>query len=601
MTECDSPSTRRIPDGGRGSGPDLARQRWAPASWLRRLGADDPRLVGAVLAIDGIFALAYWFLGPAEDAAILFRYSDHLHETGRIVYNLGGPLTEGATDFLWMVLLSGGRWFGLDAFASALFLSALSMIATGLCLAHVSGARRGTTLAIWTVAAVALPGLPAAVTGFSVFFFGFWCALMTVAAWEGRSRLLLCAALIACLTRPDGVVFAFPAIVWHALARPGERRRFVRDAVLLYFLPGSAYFLWRWSYFGEFLPLPFYVKSQFERTWGLFHMKSLLLQAAVLLALLPVVVVARPTNGTTRHVRLFATVLLLVPSLFYAMMTLSQNVGHRFQFPLLVIGAVLWSTRQVRHTPCTSASVPRSAHAPLTPAPRTSLRLPILDWRRVAPLLSVALLAPLWLADLVHLIDAQRSTRPSVAQGLAGLEPGKMAVAMAGTLPYYSRWDAVDLWGLNTAPLTRRLADPAWIGAYGPDLIVIHNDRYAAMAGGATVGVGRDWDQMRINAILAARSGGYDGTFVPTLAPGGGGSGSWHGELLTWGRAALREARTRVASGFGPRRSPSHEPRHDLYFVSPDYPDRHRLRVLLELHGGIDERTYRARITAVDG
>src|SRR5579875_938808 len=53
---------------------------------------------------------------PAEDATILYQYSDHLAMTGRIAYNTGGPRVEGATDFLWMVLLAGFRKLHIPAF-----------------------------------------------------------------------------------------------------------------------------------------------------------------------------------------------------------------------------------------------------------------------------------------------------------------------------------------------------------------------------------------------------------------------------------------------------------------------------------------------------
>ena len=42
---------------------------------------------------------------PAEDASILFRYSENLIDTGVISYNANGSPTEGATDFLWMIFL----------------------------------------------------------------------------------------------------------------------------------------------------------------------------------------------------------------------------------------------------------------------------------------------------------------------------------------------------------------------------------------------------------------------------------------------------------------------------------------------------------------
>ena len=51
---------------------------------------------------------------PAEDASILFRYSENLIDTGIISYNTNGEPTEGATDFLWMIFLSVFYFFGLN-------------------------------------------------------------------------------------------------------------------------------------------------------------------------------------------------------------------------------------------------------------------------------------------------------------------------------------------------------------------------------------------------------------------------------------------------------------------------------------------------------
>ena len=51
---------------------------------------------------------------PAEDASMLFRYSENLIDTGVISYNTNGDPTEGATDFLWMILLSVFYFFGIS-------------------------------------------------------------------------------------------------------------------------------------------------------------------------------------------------------------------------------------------------------------------------------------------------------------------------------------------------------------------------------------------------------------------------------------------------------------------------------------------------------
>ncbi|MCA9759377.1 MAG: hypothetical protein KDA27_26525, partial [Candidatus Eisenbacteria bacterium] len=213
------------------------------------------------------------------------------------------------------------------------------------------------------------------------------------------------------------------------------------------------------------------------------------------------------------------------------------------------------------------------------------------------PLLTLALLSPIWIGDVAYLIDDHWSTRPAIARAMSSLERGKMAVAMAGVLPYYSKWDAVDLWGLNTRALTRRHADPSWIATYDPDLIVIHNDEYAFPGEEREVRVERDWDQLCINAALAARSGGYEAVFVPTLDENRTIAAA---KFLHRVRGSIARGRVWAGARVGiaePRRTP----RYDIYFIAPDYGDHLRLRELLESFGGTDTEGYRHRIADTAG
>ena len=57
------------------------------------------------LTFFSLFLLIGFYSYPQEDALILYRYSSNLAETGQIVFNPNGIRTEGATDFLWMILL----------------------------------------------------------------------------------------------------------------------------------------------------------------------------------------------------------------------------------------------------------------------------------------------------------------------------------------------------------------------------------------------------------------------------------------------------------------------------------------------------------------
>lgn len=70
----------------------------------------------------------------------------------------------------------------------------------------------------------------------------------------------------------------------------------------------------------------------------------------------------------------------------------------------------------------------------------------------------------------------------SVAKGLNKITTdASMAITEAGRLPYYSKWHAIDTWGLNTPKYAKKLIHPDDIRAANTDLIVVH------AAGGITV------------------------------------------------------------------------------------------------------------------
>ena len=99
-------------------------------------------LLGAVLVLLALRVALVFDFGaqPEEDAAILMRYSRHLAAGHGIVWNVGEPPVDGATDFLFMVLLAGLHAAGLSLEAGA---RALDLLAHGLTVIAVyAGARR---------------------------------------------------------------------------------------------------------------------------------------------------------------------------------------------------------------------------------------------------------------------------------------------------------------------------------------------------------------------------------------------------------------------------------------------------------------------------
>jgi arabinofuranosyltransferase len=76
----------------------------------------------AIIALDLIF-----FSNTLDDSYITFRYSKHLSDGyGFGAWNISGERVEGYTSFLWMILLGGFDFVGLDIISTAKILGILS-------------------------------------------------------------------------------------------------------------------------------------------------------------------------------------------------------------------------------------------------------------------------------------------------------------------------------------------------------------------------------------------------------------------------------------------------------------------------------------------
>jgi hypothetical protein len=56
---------------------------------------------------------------PFDDIFISFRYAEHLASGNGLVWNIGGPHTEGFTNFLFVILLAATRLITSDILAAA--------------------------------------------------------------------------------------------------------------------------------------------------------------------------------------------------------------------------------------------------------------------------------------------------------------------------------------------------------------------------------------------------------------------------------------------------------------------------------------------------
>ena len=251
------------------------------------------------LALLGFLAYLSRFL--TDDAFISFRYARNLLEGNGLVWN-PGERVEGYSNFLWVLELAA-IWAatGVPPEDAVWWLSAAYTVATLAAMAWwawklPSVRSRGlvwwmalgllcasATFAVWTTGG-----------GLETRQFTFFVVLAVVAltAHQGSRRGLLVASLslaLASLTRPEGPLIAACCFAWWAAQEladgerggGGERRGGVRGwaletlrridwrgalaLALPFLLIVGAHFLWRYSYYNEWLPNTYYAK--YVRPW----------------------------------------------------------------------------------------------------------------------------------------------------------------------------------------------------------------------------------------------------------------------------------------------------------------------------------------------
>ena len=278
------------------SSSERGRLRWpgiAPILWL-------------VVFAFGLFrALQQSWV--ADDVFVTFRYADNVLAGHGPVYN-PGERSEGYTHFLWFVLLTVGRIFGVEAETLGRFLGIPFFVASAWLLVDLSsrlfpgrGGWRGVPAAAlaWLLLEdaqlYASGGLETPLLGFLLLLgFRFLCEPaaarpLGLAAWAFGT---------AALVRPDGLLFAGVALAFVAWSTRLDRRRVGAFAGILVLLVAPL-FVFRLLYYGHWFPNPYYAKSGNLSYWsqGWWYLSSYFGAYFVFLAALVPVARVFPSAG----------------------------------------------------------------------------------------------------------------------------------------------------------------------------------------------------------------------------------------------------------------------------------------------------------------
>jgi len=236
------------------------------------------RLGLATITIICSLAGVIWPSWLADDAFISFRYAQNLVQGHGLVYNIGERV-EGYTNFLWTIIAAGVLSIGGDI---VLWCHTIGVI---LAITIVVGTYRLASVLIgssWALVSALIVGTSQSVllytargsgmeTGlFSMLLLSGCGVFLTGERLDRRGFWLLGAGFIfglTALTRPEGLfVFAITVgyVFLKSLAR-ASKERFLHREILMLIAPFLTlvvpFFLWRLSYYGDFLPNTFYAKT----------------------------------------------------------------------------------------------------------------------------------------------------------------------------------------------------------------------------------------------------------------------------------------------------------------------------------------------------
>ena len=229
----------------------------------------------ALLATSGVVFLGahlfYFASATSDDAFISLRYAVNLVAGDGLVFN-PGERVEGFSNFLWVMLVAAGVALGGEAVVIA---KAFGLVSLGALLFAVFRLVRETgwkpleRAALFFLLGCNWPLAYYSISGLETIFYGASLAGAAVSFVRRGGRIgsdTMALLLAAALTRPEGVIFTGLFVSLHLWGNRSLRGAIV--PCVLFAACYGAFLLWRYSYFGAWVPNTYLVKSPLRAGLG---------------------------------------------------------------------------------------------------------------------------------------------------------------------------------------------------------------------------------------------------------------------------------------------------------------------------------------------
>lgn len=441
-------------------------------------------IASAILLILSTARLMYNLSGlwnfTIDDSFITYRYSANLAAGWGPTYNKIPPRAEGYTTFLWMIIMVLPHLVGVGVVTFAKILSIISALLTlALIIKFILsiGGQDTQDFNLLGASAICLffASLPEAaihtISGMETALYTLLITLFILLIYLGnrdQPNVLKAAPLVgllAGLTRPDANLIVI-ILLAYSYIQARQKKEFASYAILFYILPGVIYFLWRLTYYGVLLPLPYYIKASTESFAGFPQVSSFLIFIFYNLGLFIAICLVENRKAV------FLILLALIPYLFFYSIPFHQmGYNWRYLYPTLPVIVVLAG----QGIASLLAGISR-----LKP-----------DKRPVLPLIALPLIVILIFLGNANLerTDEVLGHKLEYADGLSrnhiylgsllngfphdAVSP-VLVVKDAGAFAYYSDWYTVDTIGLNDKSIALGEVDTLeYAFEHEPDILVL--------------------------------------------------------------------------------------------------------------------------------
>ena len=306
-----------------------------------------------IFFIQGIFFLNLGF--PSEDALILYRYSEIFSLTNHISFNLNDIPTEGATDFLWMLIIGIFlKIFPIDVAIAGLIINSLGALILFRGLIEIFCPRKifinkNSYIFFTLIFSLSITSAShitfSSILGFSSLVycsFGLW---VYIYAHKKKYFNWSLVSSIFILIRPEASIFFIGSFLYLLLNGGINKKMLVSSFLVL--LVAITYFIWRYKYFQNFFPLPLYVKQNggnfFENIIDL-KLRGIFL--IIFMLLIPIFFFSSWKKYLKKNYLfiIILTITIIIYCLLISSGHKTQNVFNRYELPLYLSTAIAFIT-----------------------------------------------------------------------------------------------------------------------------------------------------------------------------------------------------------------------------------------------------------------